>query len=176
MIDKNVLKGLKNGKINHFETVYHLYNGWVYNFVYALVKDAATAQDITQDVFLQIWSSRRQIDCNKNFEGYLFRIARNATYHYTQRELLRQGYIKRMSMEKSSDYVNIESEIEHSLMEDYVMSMSQDLPAIRRKILMLYWKSGMTYKEIAGILDISEKTVATQIHRSVKFLKSGIDG
>ena len=36
---------------------------------------------------------------------------------------------------------------------------------------MLYWKSGLNYREIAEQLDISEKTVATQVHRSLDFLR-----
>lgn len=41
----------------------------------------------------------------------------------------------------------------------------------RQKASMLYWKSGLNYREIADQLNISEKTVATQVHRSLDFLR-----
>ena len=47
----------------------------------------------------------------------------------------------------------------------------EELPPARREVFMLYWKSGLNYREIAEQLDISEKTVATQVHRSLDFLR-----
>ena len=175
MINKQVIRGLKNGSRSHFETVYHLYNGWVYNFVFALVKDTTVSQDITQDVFLQLWNHRESIDCDNNFEGYLFRITRNTVHQYIRRELLKQQYMKQMALESSHKTNNPEREIDQSLMEDYILELADHLPDARRNILLLYWKSGLTYKEIAQQLSISEKTVATQVQRSLKFFKSRMD-
>ncbi|MBO1363121.1 RNA polymerase sigma-70 factor [Prevotella sp. A2931] len=175
MIDKHVICGLKNGNKNHFETIYHLYNGWIYNFVYALVKDAAVSQDVTQDVFLQLWNYRGNIDDDNNFEGYLFRITRNTVYQYIRRELLKKHYLKEVAMENVHESVNAEKDIDKALMEDYLLNLTRHLPESRRRILLLYWKSGLTYKEIATMLSISEKTVATQVQRSLKFLKSKLD-
>lgn len=175
MINKRILRGLRNGEMNHFESIYHLYHGWVYNFVYTLTKDSLTAQDITQDVFLQVWNGRQRIDCDNNFEGYLFRIARNTVYHYMRRELMRLNYLKNLAENGINESVSIESDIDKSLLEDYIMELTDYLPESRRRILILYWKSGLTYKEIAELLSISEKTVATQVQRSLRFFRSKLE-
>ncbi|EGN57744.1 DNA-directed RNA polymerase sigma-70 factor [Hallella multisaccharivorax DSM 17128] len=174
MINKQVINGLRNGSRSHFETIYHLYNGWVYNFVFSLVKDAAVSQDITQDVFLQLWNYREHLEDDNNFEGYLFRITRNMVFQYIRRELLRQQYLKRLAQEKQKTE-NVEKAIDQSLMEDYILKLTEHLPDARKNILLLYWKSGLTYKEIAERLSISEKTVATQVQRSLKYFKSRMD-
>ncbi|KXB84158.1 hypothetical protein HMPREF3034_00842 [Prevotella sp. DNF00663] len=71
-LDKSILLGLRNGQLKHFEMVFHHYNRWVYNFAFDLLEDAAAAQDITQDVFVQVWNHHESIDCDANFESYLW--------------------------------------------------------------------------------------------------------
>ncbi|MEG1999708.1 MAG: sigma-70 family RNA polymerase sigma factor, partial [Bacteroidales bacterium] len=56
--------------------------------------------------------------------------------------------------------------------EQQILSLLVELPESRRKIFMMRWSKGLSNKEIAEQLSISEKTVSTQIHRAVYFLKS----
>src|SRR3712207_8774712 len=104
------------------------------------LKDTTVSQDITQDVFLQLWNHRESIDCDNNFEGYLFRITRNTVHQYIRRELLKQQYMKQMALESSHKTNNPEREIDQSLMEDYILELADHLPDARRNILLLYWK------------------------------------
>uniref|UniRef100_A0AB33JDL4 RNA polymerase sigma-70 factor n=1 Tax=Prevotella sp. GTC17260 TaxID=3236796 RepID=A0AB33JDL4_9BACT len=173
-LDKSILLGLRNGKLKHFEMVFRHYNRWIYNFVFDLLKDAAAAQDITQDVFIQVWNHRENIDSDANFEGYLFTIARNMVYHAVQQEVKRQLYAQQVQYQGHGQDVEY-NEADKLLMEEYIMNLSKQLPDMRRQILMLYWKSGLNYREIAECLNISESTVATQIQRSLKFIRSKID-
>lgn len=175
MIDKKVLQGLRNGKASHFETVYHLYCGWVYNFVYQVTGNIQVAQDITQDVFLQIWNYRRSIDVDKNFEGYLFRIARNEIAHYIRKELKKQVYVRALEEDGADEGCCVETEVDLAVKADYIAQLSEALPDARRQIFTLYWKSGMSYKEIAELLSISPKTVATQVQRSLQYFRSKLE-
>lgn len=171
-IDQAVLENLRKGKMYALKTVYDAYNGWVYNFVFSLVKDSSTAQDITHDVFLHIWIKRMNIDVDGNFEGYLFSVARHAVYHYLHRELLRQNIMNRLKLERQGYAAYIERDIDRHLVEEQILKLTTELPEARRQVFMLYWKSDMTYREIAALLSISEKTVATQVRRVLHFLQS----
>ena len=59
----------------------------------------------------------------------------------------------------------------YATVPEYILKLLEELPPARREVFMLYWKSGLNYREIAEQLDISEKTVATQVHRSLDFLR-----
>ena len=58
------------------------------------------------------------------------------------------------------------------MLEEYILKLIRELPESRRRIFMMYWKEELNYMEIARQLSISEKTVATQVQRSLQFLRS----
>lgn len=172
-IDKKILLQLHHGDMKAFEFVYHHSVGRIYNFIRSIVKDEVTSKDLTQDLFLQIWDKRENINCDDNFEGYLFRVCRNMVYHYIRRELLSQSYL--ISQDEKSDLAtqnDMDTELDAKFLENYIVELIQELPEARRRVFMMYWKQELNYKEIAGQLSISEKTVATQVQRSLKYLRN----
>jgi len=175
-IDEETMEAFKRGQMKAFEKIYRFYNGRVYNFVYAMLKDSYTSKDLTQDVFVQIWNKRENIDSNNNFDGYIFTVAKNMVYVHIRRELLLQNYINKTESDTNTDTSEIERKLDDKLWEENILKLIEDLPDGRKKVFLLYWKSGMNYKEIADVLSISEKTVATQVRRSLQFLREKIDG
>ena len=71
MITTQQLQLLKEGNKKAFEALYRAYNARIYSFVLSMIGDAGVAKDITQDIFLQIWEKRLNIDLEGNFDGYL---------------------------------------------------------------------------------------------------------
>ena len=113
---------------------------------------------------------------NKNafealYRAYNSRISPNMVYYYVRRELLLQNYVDKLSNESADESVEIDEELDYLFLEEYILKLLEELPPARREVFMLYWKSGLNYREIADQLNISEKTVATQVHRSLDFLR-----
>ena len=160
MITTQQLQLLKEGNKKAFEALYRAYNARIYSFVLSMIGDAG----VTQDIFLQIWEKRLNIDLEGNLGGYLFKISQNMVYHYVRRELLLQNYVDKLSNESADESVEIDEELDYLFLEEYILKLLEELPPARREVFMLYWKSGLNYREIAEQLDISEKTVATQVH------------
>ena len=175
-IDEETLKALKRGQVVDFEKIYRLYVGRVYNFIFSMIKDSVVSKDLTQDVFVQIWNKRADIDYTGNFEGYLFTITKNMVYYHIRRELLLQNYISKMKHDTDGRLSDIEKKLDDEFFAENISKFVEELPEARKKIFLLYWKSDMSYKEIAEQLSISEKTVATQVNRSLRFLREKIDG
>jgi RNA polymerase sigma-70 factor (ECF subfamily) len=162
---------LHNGNMESFEALYRAYHGRIYNFVLSLVGDVMTAKDITHDIFIHIWEKRENIKIDNNLNGYLFKISQNMVYRYIRRELLLRNYLDNCKAEAIEE-PDIDTDIDTSFLETQILKLIEDLPAARKTIFMLYWKADMNYREIAKRLNISEKTVATQVHRSLDFLKN----
>ncbi len=174
-IDQKILRELNHSQPEALEKIYLCYNGRVYNFIQGMIKDPNVSKDLTQDVFLQVWTKRAGIDPAGNFNGYLFAIARNIVYMYLRRELLLQNYLLDLKEEAAKDDLETERRLDDALLREQVMKLIEELPEARWNIFLLYWKSEMSYREIAEVLSVSEKTVATQVRRSLRFLYERLD-
>lgn len=113
MITTQQLQLLKEGNKNAFEALYRAYNARIYSFVLSMIGDTGVAKDITQDIFLQIWEKRLNIDLEGNLGGYLFKISQNMVYHYVRRELLLQNYVDKLSNESADESVEIDEELDY---------------------------------------------------------------
>ena len=160
--------------------LYWKYNAKLYNFVYSILYDKSLAEDITQSAFLKIWERREDIDPDKSFSAYLYTIARNLVYKETKRLLQESSYVlsskERVgNNEEEADNRTVEK-LDATFVESYIEKIIEQLPSSRREIFILSRKEGLSNKEIAVKLTISEKTVETQIYRSLQFLKERMKG
>lgn len=78
--EKDLLVQLKQDSEAAFEELYKLYSTRLFGNLLKLVKSENDAQEILQDVFIKIWDNRQQIDADKSFRSYLFKIAENKVY------------------------------------------------------------------------------------------------
>jgi RNA polymerase sigma-70 factor (ECF subfamily) len=171
-IDNSVLYRLKAGDQDAFESIFWKYNAKVYNFVMSALYDKSLAEDVTQAVFLSVWEHRETIDTSKNFVAYIFTIAQNLVYRQTEKMLLAYRYEEHVKKQIASDDRSTEETLDYQFLEELVMDLIEKLPPSRREIFLLSRKQGFSNKEIAKHLSISEKTVETQIRRSVEFLRT----
>lgn len=173
--DNDILYRLKNGDSDAFEVIFWQYNAKVHNFVMSILYDKSMAQDITQSVFLSVWEHRAQIDISKNFSSYIFTIAQNQVYRQTEKALLSYKYQEHVKQSQIGLDVEIEDNIDYQFLERLIWKLIDQLPPSRKEIFMLSRKHGLSNKEIAQRLSISEKTVETQITRSIRYLKKHIN-
>ncbi len=168
-------KLLKEGDMTAFDMLYHKYCRKLYNFVLMYLKQTEDAEEIVQDVFVKIWESKNKINENESFESFLFTIAYNATM-----SLLR----KRVRDVKSREYLRNFQEVEEDKLVDEIHfkeisnkvdSLLKDLTPRQKEIFLLSREDGLSHKEIAKKLNISENTVNNHLVTSLKYLKLNID-
>lgn len=164
-----------SGDMDAFEDLYNCYVGKIYNYINSFVDNPDIAKDITQNSFLQIWNSRSYLNSDKNIEGYIYAIARNLLFKEIRHYNISKKYATRIQEEMAeAEFPQIEENLTRDMIEQQILTLLVELPEARRKIFLMRWNKGLSNKEIAHELSISEKTVSTQIHRTVKFLKSKI--
>lgn len=167
--EKELLRQLKIGNTSAFEALFWKYNAKVYNFVKSILFDPELSEDITQNTFIKIWEKREEIDPEKCFSAYLMVISRNMAYKESMKQLERvaldDGHCEIASGISTEDHVNAD------FMRTLIEELIEELPPSRRQIFKMSRFQLLSNKEIAAILDISEKTVETQIYRSLHFLK-----
>lgn len=171
------LSAFKEGKKEAFELIYRKYVGKTYNYLYAFTNDADLAKDLAQNTFIKLWESRERLSEDKNVEGYIFIIARNLLFKEIRSRNVKNRYeaLIKEDWEEASDQ-EIEEVLSRREVEEKILELLVELPEARRKIFMMRWSKGLSNKEIAKELSISEKTVSTQIHRTLGFLKTKLSG
>lgn len=169
-INYRILRLLREGDEKAFEYVFHHYYNQIYTFVLNTLFDKTFAEDITQSVFISLWEKRKTIDTETNIVPFLYTIARNHVYRQTEQLLLKYKY-EQYQQEKVDESPDIEADVNSRFLENILWELIGKLPSDRRRIFLLSRKENLSNKEIASRLHISEKTVETQIRRSLIFLR-----
>jgi RNA polymerase sigma-70 factor, ECF subfamily len=171
--EKELISVLKQGSKEAFTSLYKMYWKQVYNFSRLYLTNPTSAEEVVQEVFIKIWESREFIREDDNFKGLLFIITRNLIFNH-HRKNLNEEFYKVTVLAAMEEPYHVEEEIEAKNLSEYIDLLISELPPRRREIFNLSRKEHKSYKEIALLLDISEKTVENQISEALKYLKKNI--
>jgi len=171
MADKDALylKGLKEGDRVVFEQLFREFYPLlcIYARRYTVSKDMA--EEVVQDFFCKLWDKHEEIQVNTAIFSYLRKSVINHCLNHTRklendRKMIDYGD----NMEEVFGSADFESNDELTQMVDRALL---ELPEKRREIFELSRFEGLKYHEIAERLDLSIKTVETQMARSLEFMR-----
>ncbi len=170
--DRKYVQDLSKGSRKAFEALYMRYSFLVEHFVGALVKDSVATDDITQNIFMNLWVRREKLpeECH-SFRSWLFTASRNAVYDWFRR----QDKLQKVSMD-SVDLSGILARDVNKVMDDaelldLVNVAVSNMPEKRKQIFTLSRARGMKNAEIAELLGVSEKTVEYHIGKALEELR-----
>ena len=84
--DKKILKRYIEGDAEAFDAIYHKYSKKLFHFALGLVKDQDISKDLVQEIFVNLWEKRCQVDPNLNFDNYIFTITHNSIRKYFRKK------------------------------------------------------------------------------------------
>lgn len=169
--EKVLFEKIKKGDIHSFETVFHQYYGYLCSFAEKYTHDPEVAEEIVQDFFVRLWEKREQITIESSLKNYFFRSIKNLCLNYIQHQKIKKKhsnifiaeYESTNSFEEAFVEINLAKKIEESILS---------LPEKRRAIFILSRERGLKYPEIAKKLNISIKTVETQMSIAIRYLRN----
>jgi len=158
---------LNNGSKQAFVALYTKYVGRIYNYVRSMLLD----EDITQLCFMRVWENKTKIKPDSNFAAYIYVIARNEVYKETRRLVTSANYINLVAKYNANSAETTAFDVNYSLLEKEIAKVIEKLPESRKRIYVMNTEQCMSIDEIARQLNISPKTVETQIGRVVAALR-----
>jgi len=168
--EKRLLQGVRKGDKDSFSELFHIYYEDLCRFTLHYTGTTDVAEDIAQDVFLEIWQRRHILSIEGSIKSYLFKSARNSALNYIRHKKIANKWEQQVRRDKNRHRNNPENKIQNleTLMEieKAIEEAIDQLPERRKLIFSLSRDEGLTYQEIAIVLNISVKTVETQIRRS----------
>ena len=174
-IEKELVKQFKAGNEMAFELIFHRTKGKLKGFLKKVLPVGEDEESIMQEIYLKLWSKRTIVETDKNFETFLFTLARNMVIDVMRKRLNKQKYLEDLYTqlkEEQRNSLDTLAAVEYSELEQKIFELINKLPEKRQEIFKLNRIEGFTYKEIAAKLDISENTVDTQIRKALTFLRS----
>jgi len=147
--------------------------GAVYGLARRVLGDAASAEEVVQEVFLRLWSKPDSYDpARGSLRAYLL-----AQSHGRAVDLLRSDSSRRRREERDAARsaeagYDIEREVGDLAVSEHIQSVVQDLPEDERRAIELAYFGGHTYREVAAMLAQPEGTVKSRIRSGLKRMRS----
>jgi RNA polymerase sigma-70 factor, ECF subfamily len=178
--DVQLMLDVKAGDEASFELLLRRYRTPLVNFLYRMVRDAATAEDLAQEVFLRVYRARKQYSPSAKFTTWLFRIATNLALNS-----IRDNRHRRMESSLDApvddedsaprDLPSRDMRIDEHMMErdrcDFIRRAIWSLPEKQRVAVLLHKYEEMDYGEIARILECSESALKSLLFRAYETLR-----
>ena len=168
--DQDLMVRLKSGDKKAFAALYNLYAEQIFKRLIRLVKHESIAEELLQDVFMRIWENLENIDLEKPFGAYLYRIAQNLVIDLFRRAAYEKQLLDYL-IEGMTELYNPVEESEHEAEVKHLLQQAIDaLPAQRRKVYILCKLEGKTYAEASQLLGMTVSTVSDHIVKANKAL------
>ena len=151
-----------------FGKLYDRYAKLVYNKCYGFAKSEDEAEDLTQDVFLQLFIKLRTFKGKSKFSTWLYSFTYNFCVNYVNRNKQRKIRDKSVQVE-NSEHKLTEEVPDESLFEmkaDKLKKCLEIISAEERSILLLKYQDGASIKELVNLLDIGESAVKMRLKRA----------
>ena len=169
--EKTLILCLQRGSITAFERIFSLYHKGIYNFCLSLHQSSDCAEETVQKVFVALWEQREQVDENNPLGSYLYSIARYMVYQEFRHQVYKKAAFDHFTYNLIDTNEPTKDDILFNELLTFLESLIERLPERQREIFKLSRFEGLTYKQIAEQLNITENTVDTQIRRALKFLR-----
>jgi RNA polymerase sigma-70 factor (ECF subfamily) len=144
------------------------------SYAESLVHKSEIAEEVVQDVFLNIWKNKNELNILVSWKTYLFRSVFNNSMMYLRKSKRELSLDERWAENQISEE-QLTDEIDAKEMNAVIIYTLQSLPNRTQEIFNLSRFEGLKYKEIAAKLGISIKTVESNMGKALKALRSSID-
>jgi len=183
--DVQLMLRFQQGDVGAFEQLFQKYSPSVVNFASHFLGNRARAEEIAQEVFLQVYRWQTRYEAKAKFSTWLFKIAHN----HCLNEVRKGEY--RVSLESTGPQEDADGDERERQLPDTRSSKGEDVlaakqaarriekilqrvPETQRTALMLSRLEGMSYQEVAEVLGVTEKAVKSLVFRATQSLKDGL--
>ncbi len=146
-----------------FELLLDRHQKKVFRLVYSILKEAAKAEEVTQDIFLKMWQVLPDYDGRASLSTWLYTITRNTSLSALRAE----SYRKTLPIE---DFEPAAANWETGMQQLEINQLLQRLPEAQQRVITLFYLQERSVEDVAHMLDLPEGTVKSHLHRARRAL------
>jgi RNA polymerase sigma-70 factor (ECF subfamily) len=168
--DRFLLAGLKTGDEAVFRQLFDKFYRPLVVFANRLLSDPDLSRSVVQDVFVMMYDKRSEINIHTSLQSHLFQTVRNRCLNVLKHNKMKREHHQRI-FDSGSETEQPAETLEYAELERCLDTVINALPDQCRKIFKLSRYEGVTNQEIADQLDLSKRTVETQISKALKRIR-----
>ncbi|WP_257670577.1 RNA polymerase sigma factor [Parapedobacter tibetensis] len=172
--ERNWIIRMQKGDTQALSEVYlHYYQRLSY-FILRTAKSPALTEDVVHDTFVKVWEKRIQIDPAQSLRPYIYTIARRLLLNLLNRAGHETAILSEMRNFVSASENSTGRALDYGESEELVREALERLPDRCREVFVKCQLEGLSYKETAAQLGISENTVSNQMVKALKIVREHI--
>lgn len=165
------LKSIQSKDEHTFKYLFDIYWESLYSYIYKNINNRQDAEEITLDIFMYLWEHSNQINHPSALKSYLFQAAHNRCLNFLRDSKQHLSLDEAGSMTEDS----IDSLLEKKEVFELINKAVHTLPNRCHQVFFLSKKKNMTNREIADKMNISVKTVESQMTKALKHIRNFLD-
>ncbi|NII81358.1 MULTISPECIES: RNA polymerase sigma factor [unclassified Pedobacter] len=169
--DAELTELLREGDRGAFTVIYNNYWKLLFQTAYRILNNTIAAEDIVQDIFVSLWNRKNEAVI-LNLKAYLQQATRFAVYEAIRQRKHDSNFYNRLAL-ITADIIT-DNPLLFKEQQELLSEIINALPEDCKESFRLSREEGMTYKQIAAVLGISEKTVEKRITKSLKHIRKGL--
>ena len=168
---QQLLIHIAGGEHEALAELYQRTRSAVYGLALSYLKNAHDAQDLTQDVYVQVWDRAEQYRLTGSPMGWLLAVCRNLCLMRLRREERHAALSKEEWDAIPARECGLDAD-ERALLQGALASLTDE----ERRIVLLHAVTGLKHREIAALLELPLPTVLSKYHRALKKMRSFLEG
>lgn len=156
------------------EALFRAYYRPLGNVVFRVVQDRAVAEDLVQDVLLNVWKNRDTLRITSTYQAYLYRACLNAAVRHAERHKRQVAWDDAGLPDPGRN--TTDEHLHGQEAAAAVAAAMATLPPQCRAVFVLSREEGLSYQQIAEALEVAPKTVENQMGKALRLLRKGLQG
>jgi RNA polymerase sigma-70 factor, ECF subfamily len=173
--DEELMLSYGGGEADAFETLYRRHRGPLYRFLLRQVKDAATAEELFQDVWMRVIDSRGRYEARARFSSWVYAIAHNRLMDFYRAT----GRAKFLAQEESEEALDnlpahdipADALVDRKRAAERLLAALSALPDAQREAFLLQQEGDLSLEEIAAATGVSRETAKSRLRYAVAKLR-----
>ncbi len=171
---EEIIRRLKKDDKSAVDDLFKYYYPRLYRFSVSILKIENDIDDILQEVFVKIWLNRQKINNAETFNSYIFTITKNEVLNLIRSKQKDQSFRDELYLRSVAEEYHTPNPVEYNEIKEGIDKIVENLTEKRKQLFVLSRTEGLSNKEIAQQLNISEKTVEDHITHAIKQIKNSL--
>lgn len=172
--DEQLLQQLAQDSAYAFQLIFDRYRNHIYRVALSFLKTPAGAEEVVQDVFIKLWYHRKNLTEIKSLESWLYVVAKNVTLNQMKKNAHEWIARNKYSNQHPDSECSTEQTVDLHEYQTWLNQTLSKLPEQQRKVYQMARMDGLSYKEIAEVMNLSPLTVKKHMARALEYLRKSL--